>query len=76
MTDEALHETLESSFRIAWDYLDGTGELGDCQAATQFLLDNIAEAMIRGELRPLLLSNRAITAYRGRQVVRDFALVS
>lgn len=70
------HQILEDSFRIARDYLEGTGELGDPQAANQFLLDEIAGAMARGELRRLLLSNRAIDAYRRSRPPRELALVS
>jgi hypothetical protein len=73
---ETPHQVLENSFRIAWDYLQLTGELGEPEAATRFLLDNIATAMKQGERRKLLLSNRAIDAYRRRQTARDFALVS
>jgi hypothetical protein len=73
---ETPHQVLENSFRIAWDYLQLTGELGEPEAATRFLLDNIVTAMKQGERRKLLLSNRAIDAYRQRQTARDFALVS
>jgi hypothetical protein len=73
---ETPHQILESSFRIAWDFLQGTGELGEPEAATRFLLDNIVNSMKRGEYRKLLLSNRAIDAYRRSQAMREFALVS
>jgi hypothetical protein len=73
---ESAQQVLESSFRIAWDYLQGTGELGEPETAARFLLDNIAASMTRGEYRKLLLSNRAIDAYRRRQAAQEFALVS
>jgi len=73
---ETPHDILEGSFRIAWDYLEATGELGERNRAVRFLLDNIGAAMNRGEFRKLLLSNRAIDAYRRRQTTREFALVS
>ncbi len=73
---ESSHQILEDSFRIAWDYLQGIGLLGEPDAATKFLLEEIAGAMARGETRKLLLSNRAIDAYRKRRPARDFALVS
>lgn len=75
MTDTP-HQILEDAFRIAFDYLNGTGTLGEPEAATRFLLDNIAAGMKQGECRKLLLSNRAIDAYRRRHVTREFALVS
>ena len=73
---ETPHDILEGSFRIAWDYLEATGELGERATAVKFLLDNIGAAMNRGEFRKLLLSNRAIDAYRRRPTAREFALVS
>jgi hypothetical protein len=73
---ETPHQILESSFRIAWDYLQRTGELGEPEAATRFLLDNIVTSMKQGERRKLLLSNRAIDAYKRWQAAQDFALVS
>lgn len=73
---ETPQQILESSFRIAWDYLQGTGGLGEPEPAARFLLDHIATAMSRGEYRRLLLSNHAIDAYRRVQAARDFALVS
>jgi hypothetical protein len=73
---ETPQEILESSFRIAWDYLERTGGLGEPEPAARFLLDHIATAMSRGEYRRLLLSNHAIDAYRRCQGARDLALVS
>ncbi|HVX77631.1 MAG TPA: hypothetical protein VHB49_15970 [Bradyrhizobium sp.] len=55
---------IENSIQIAWDYLEGSGELGDGETASLFLL-NTVETMVRhGERRQLLLSNKAIDAYR------------
>src|SRR5215470_15049541 len=48
---ETPHDILEGSFRIAWDYLEATGELGERATAVKFLLDNIGAAMNRGEFR-------------------------
>jgi hypothetical protein len=73
---ETMQQVLENSFRIAWDYLDATGELGDPDAAAEFLLDNIAIMIRRGERRPLLLSNLAIDAYRQTRARPGLALVS
>ena len=52
------------AFRMAWDYLDGIGELADQQQTAEFLLRDIQSQMLRGERRPLMLSNRAIESYR------------
>lgn len=70
------HEILEASFRIAWDYLQATGELGDRDDAARFLAYTIEDMMQHGEFRKLLLSNRAIDAYRHAHQRRSLALVS
>jgi hypothetical protein len=70
------HEVLEASFRIAWDYLEATGELGDRDDAARFLLDSIEAMMQRGEFRKLLLANRAIDVYRHSHARASLALVS
>lgn len=75
MTDTP-HQVLEESFRIAWDYLEATGGLGEPNEAVRFLLANIEAAMNHGEFRKLLLSNRAIDAYRRQHAKRELALVS
>lgn len=73
---ETYHQIREDSFRIAWDFLEATGELGSPDAAAIFLLDTIETLMKRGEFRKLLLSNRAIDAYKRAHARQDFALVS
>jgi hypothetical protein len=65
MTDTDL---FEQSFNIAWSVLARTGELGEPNDTSQFLLNMIADMMRRGERRRLLLSNCAIDAYRRRPV--------
>lgn len=75
MTD-AFSELRVNSFRIAWDYLEATGELGAPEAAGHFLMEAIEEMMQKGEERQLLLSNRAIDAYKRWRVREDLALVS
>jgi hypothetical protein len=70
------HEVLEASFRIAWDYLEATGDLGERDDAARFLIDTIEAMMQRGEFRKLLLSNRAIDAYRHARPKPSLALVS
>ncbi len=74
------HQILEDSYWIAFlDRLrlpEATGELGEPGPATRFLLDHIEGAMMRREHRRLLLSNRAIDAYKRRKATRALALVS
>lgn len=55
---------IENSLQIAWDFLGGTGEIVDPQETAEFLLRSIQSQMLKGETRPLALSNRAIEAYR------------
>ena len=62
--DEPLPLLMENSIQIAWDYLEATGELGDGHIAARFLMDSVEMMIRRGERRKLLLSNRAIDAYR------------
>lgn len=79
MTDTStlpLEKVLENSFRIAWDYLEATGEISEPEPTAYFLLDTIEKMMSRGERRPLLLSNKAIDAYARSQTKRGLALVS
>ena len=63
MSDAAAH-LIERSTEIAWDYLDRTGDLGEPEMAAQFLLDSVQQMMREGEHRPLMLSNKAIDAYK------------
>ena len=57
-------ELIEQSFQIAWSVLERTGELREPNWSANVLLDEII-AMVRcGERRRLVLSNRAIDAYR------------
>ena len=61
---ETVPTLVENSLRIAWDYLEATGELGNPDTAANHLLDTI-ETMIRhGERGRLLLSNKAIASYQ------------
>lgn len=73
---ETPPQVLESSFRIAWDYLEATGEIADRELAARLLLDTIEALMKKGERRPLLLSNKAIDDYKHAQVRQNLALVS
>jgi hypothetical protein len=75
--NEPLPMLMENSIQIAWDYLEATGELGDGHIAARFLMDSVEMMISRGERRKLLLSNRAIDAYRKFRAERSrFTLVS
>jgi hypothetical protein len=63
---EPLPPLLESSLQIAWDFLDGSGEIAHPQETAEFLIWNIRGQILRGERRPLALSNRAIESFRQR----------
>jgi hypothetical protein len=58
------YHIVENSIHIAWNYLEATGELGDPEEASQVLLDEIQSMVRAGVTRPLMLSNRAIEAYK------------
>ena len=74
---EPLPILMEKSIQIAWDYLERSGELGEPEVASRFLLDSV-ELMVRhGERRQLVLSNRAIDAYKRFRMARvGISLVS
>ena len=69
-----MHETksqlVEASFRIAWDYLEGAGELEDYHMAARLLLDMIETMIMQGERRRLLIANKAIGAYQRARAER------
>ena len=74
---EPLPILMENAVQIVWDYLGRSGELGDPEIASRFLLDTVESLVRRGERRRLLLSNKAIEAYRRfRSEHRHLALVS
>jgi hypothetical protein len=72
-----MHETtpqlVEASFRIAWDYLAGVGELEDYDIAARLLLDTIENMIRQGERRRLLIANKAIGAYQRARAERYMA---
>jgi hypothetical protein len=61
---EPLPILVENSLQIAWDFLDASGEIEDPQQAAEVLLGTIKTLVLRGETRRLMLSNRAIDAFR------------
>jgi hypothetical protein len=67
---------MENSIQIAWDYLEGTGELGDPEIAARFLTDAVEILIKRGETRKLMLANQAIDAFMRFKVERLLSLVS
>jgi hypothetical protein len=73
---EPIPNVMETSIQMAWDFLDRTGELAEPEIAARVLLDAV-EGMIRqGERRPLMLSNKAIDAYRRFKSERHLVLIS
>jgi hypothetical protein len=60
----SLGRIIDESYMIALDYLEATGELGDRAVARDHILTTIRSLVLRGEHRSLLLSNKAIDAYR------------
>ena len=73
---DTLQYIVAKSLEIAWDYLEGTGELGNPDRAAEHLLDTI-EALIRqGERRPLLLSNKAIASYQRFRAEQGLSIAS
>ncbi len=73
---EPTANVMEASIQMAWDYLDRTGELGEPEAAAKVLLDAVETMNRRGESRPLMLSNKAIDAYKRYIRGRRLALIS
>jgi hypothetical protein len=63
---EPLPHVMENSLQIAWDFLEGVGEIDDPHKTAEFLLGNIKSQMLKGEDRTLVLSNRAIDSFRRR----------
>jgi hypothetical protein len=59
MADQ-LPPLVENSLQIAWDFLDGVGEIDNREQTAEFLLRNIKTQILKGEGRALALSNRAI----------------
>jgi hypothetical protein len=74
--NEPLSILMENSLLIAWDYLERSGELGDPDDASRVLLDSIEDMIRKGELRKLMLSNKAIDAYRRYRADRNLAIAS
>ena len=69
---------LEETIQIAWNFLERSGEIDDAAEATKFLVDKIEFMIGQGQRNKLLLSNRAIAAFREYRDARtiELALVS
>jgi hypothetical protein len=65
---------LEESVKIAVDFLDRTGEIDDLGEACRFLVGKVEFMIAQGQRNRLLLSNRAITAYRRYREARTIEL--
>ncbi len=65
---EPLPWLIERSIQIAWDYLERAGEIADAAEASRFLQKAVDEMVMKGERRALMLANRAIEAYRHRDL--------
>jgi hypothetical protein len=61
---EPLPILMENAVQIAWDYLERTGDLGEPNVASRFLMDTVEKMLRGGERRKLFLSNKAIDAYK------------
>ncbi len=55
---------LEESVRIAFDFLERSGEVDDPMETGRFLVDRIQFMLSQGQRNRLLLANRAIAAFR------------
>jgi hypothetical protein len=74
---EPLPILIENAVQIAWDYLEATGEIEDGGGASRFLSESVELMVRKGERRKLLLSNKAIDAYkRFKLTQRRLSLVS
>ena len=73
---ETMQSTFANSFQIAWDYLEATGEIGHPDRTASHLLDTIETMIRQGERRPLLLSNKAIAAYRSFRAQQGLTIAS
>lgn len=61
---EPIAWLVEKSIQIAWDFLERSGEIDNASETSRFLLKVVDRMVLDGERRKLMLSNRAIEAYR------------
>jgi hypothetical protein len=65
---------LEESVKIAYDFLERTGEVDDAGETCQFLVNKIGFMIAQGQRNRLLLANRAIAAYQQYRQARTLEL--
>jgi hypothetical protein len=73
---EPIPIAMETSIQMAWDFLNRTGELGEPEVAARVLLDAVESMVRQGERRPLMLSNKAIHAYKRFKSDRPLVRIS
>ena len=73
---ETTQSIFATSFQIAWNYLEATGELGNPDRTAQHLLNTIEAMMRQGERRQLLLANKAIAAYQRFRAEQALSIAS
>ena len=65
---------IQESVKIAFDFLDRTGEIDDTDEACRFLVNEVASMIAQGQRNRLLLANRAIAAYQRHKEARTIEL--
>jgi len=61
---DSLVPFVENVVQIAWDVLERSDEISDPNDASRFLVQTVAQLVVKGERRRLILLNRAIDDYR------------
>jgi hypothetical protein len=61
---------MEKAVQIAWNYLESTGELGNPEEASQFLINRVEAMIRRAERSRLVVSSKAICAYQRAKAAR------
>ena len=59
---EPLPILIEISLQIAWDFLDGTGAIGDRQRTAEFLIRNINYQILKASVGRLRYRTARLTA--------------
>jgi hypothetical protein len=73
-SDDGQTLLLEETMQIAWNFLDRSGEIDDAAEAKRFLTGKIEFMIGQGQRNKLLLSNRAIAAFREYRAARTIEL--
>lgn len=72
--DDGQPLLLEETIQIAWNFLERSGEIDDAADTSRFLADKIEFMIGQGQRNKLLLSNRAIAAFRKYRNARTIEL--